>query len=212
MKYGNITINIYIDGVDVESEVNNECPTEGEDLLINLKKGVEDYWSEAVDAVAKEVTEPEFSVGDRVGMLSESNKVPVGSVGRVVEVEPRLVLVAWDSWTKGHDNNGGSGNMRWELPEDIEKLTLKEGALVVFTGSDSDEDTKGFAGISLIGKIGEVVLFDEDSVAVDAKGNSEFGTSYLVEFKGWNDGHDGDYDDGAKSRWWVTKNQLEVIG
>lgn len=215
MKYGNVTINIYIDGIDVEDEVNNECPTEGEDLLINLKKDVDYFWSEAVDEAAKEVElsrpdaeGPVFSIGDRVCMLGVGHEVPVGAVGTVAGLDGYgCVCVKWDGFTKGHNNDGSGelGPFWWVVEKSLEKLTLKEGALVVFTGRDPDEENVGFAGISLIGKIG-VIIISEDYMDDD-----EF--KYLVEFEGWTDGHDGDYaEDGSKSRWWCNYKQLEVIG
>lgn len=163
------------------------------------------YWDEVVDEVAKEFSEQEgetetvklarkFAPGDRVLQNGDITGPAIGSVGQVVEIDEHgLILVAWDGWTAGHDNNGEPGNLWWMLPHDLKSLTLKEGSLVVYKGTAS-----GDTGVSLTGKIGYVIDLEEGA---------------LVRFIGWTDGHDGFGDEiHQTSYWWVSERDLEVIG
>jgi len=178
-----------------------EFPEEAAEAEENLFEG--SYWDDLIADISKEferLDAPEeidgFKLGDRVTYIGNERdfyEMPLnGLTATVVKLDndSTMPIGLWfEDSIEGHnldDVKSFTGKRGWYVESDEIEHHYEEivvGDIVEIKSGDAEFD-------KFEPYYGEVVYIDDSD-------------SYLVEWMGWNEGHDGNQGDGSKSRWWM---------
>jgi hypothetical protein len=159
---------------------------------------------------------PKLHVGDRVIVNQYVYNVD-NEAGTIVEIneEHNEILIAFDTWDRGHDGNGDSicGDNKCLYLHPKDNIELLPDTYSMMDKLYESEDRRNFS-------VGDMVIVNEENVVDNEIGTivyiddtGLYGKHYLIEFDTWSKGHSAGVLDLCKKPghcWWNEAKDMEL--